>query len=133
LSSICSAPSNSTPVEVPARRGFALRDAIDASQRHNSTRLGNAVEKLNRNEKCDRLIVITDEQAHDRVPAPSGKGYLINVASHKNGVGATASGCTSMVGARQSSNASARWSRPGSTEIVRGGLRLLALREFRQR
>ena len=74
-------------VEVPARRGFALRDAIDASQRHNSTQLGDAVEKLNRNEKCDRLIVITDEQAHDRVPAPSGKGYLINVASYKNGVG----------------------------------------------
>ncbi len=74
-------------VEVPARRGFALRDAIDASQRHNSTQLGNAVEKLNRNEKCDRLIVITDEQAHDKVPAPSGKGYLINVASYKNGVG----------------------------------------------
>ena len=74
-------------VEVPARRGFALRDAIDASQRHNSTQLGDAVEKLNRNEKCDRLVVITDEQAHDRVPAPSGKGYLINVASSKNGVG----------------------------------------------
>jgi 60 kDa SS-A/Ro ribonucleoprotein len=74
-------------VEVPARRGFALRDAIDASQRHNSTQLGNAVEKINRNEKCDRLIVITDEQAHDKVPAPSGKGYLINVASYKNGVG----------------------------------------------
>jgi hypothetical protein len=74
-------------VEVPARRGFALRDAIDVSQRHNSTQLGNAVEKLNRNEKCDRLIVITDEQAHDRVPAPSGKGYLINVASYKHGVG----------------------------------------------
>lgn len=74
-------------VEVPARRGFALRDAIDASQRHNSTQLGNAVEKLNRDAKCDRLIVITDEQVHDRVPAPSGKGYLINVASYKNGVG----------------------------------------------
>jgi len=74
-------------VEVPARRGFALRDAIDVSQRHNSTQLGNAVEKLNRNEKCDRLIVITDEQAHDKVPAPRGKGYLINVASYKNGVG----------------------------------------------
>jgi 60 kDa SS-A/Ro ribonucleoprotein len=74
-------------VEVPARRGFALRDAINASQRHNSTQLGNAVEKLNRNEKCERLIVITDEQAHDKVPAPSGKGYLINVASYKNGVG----------------------------------------------
>jgi hypothetical protein len=74
-------------VEVPARRGFALRDAIDVSQRHNSTQLGNAVEKLNRNEKFDRLMVITDEQAHDKVPAPSGKGYLINVASYKNGVG----------------------------------------------
>jgi 60 kDa SS-A/Ro ribonucleoprotein len=74
-------------VEVPARRGFALRDAIDVSQRHNSTQLGNAVEKLNRNEKFDRLIVITDEQAQDRVPAPNGKGYLINVASYKNGVG----------------------------------------------
>ncbi len=74
-------------VEVPARRGFALRDAINASQRHNGTYLGKAVEKLERNEQYDRLIVITDEQAHDKVPAPSGKGYLINVASYKNGVG----------------------------------------------
>jgi hypothetical protein len=73
-------------VEVPARRGFALCDAIDASQPHSSTRLGSAVEKLN-NERYDRLIVITDEQAHDNVPAPKGKGYVINVASNKNGVG----------------------------------------------
>ncbi len=84
-------------VEVPARRGFALRDAIDSSLRHNSTQLGKAVEILNRTEKYDRLIVITDEQAHDTVPGPvSGKwsdgrprpsGYMINVASYKNGVG----------------------------------------------
>ncbi|HEY7353155.1 MAG TPA: TROVE domain-containing protein [Terriglobales bacterium] len=74
-------------VEVPARRGFALRDAIDVSQRHNATYLGKAVEELNRKEKYDRLIVITDEQAHDRVPAPNGKGYAINVAAYKNGVG----------------------------------------------
>lgn len=80
-------------VEVPARRGFALRDAIDASQRHNGTYLGKAVEELNRraerkpNERYDRLIVITDEQSHDSVPKPSGKGYVINVASYKNGVG----------------------------------------------
>jgi hypothetical protein len=74
-------------VEVPARRGFALRDAIDASQPHNGTLLGNAVESLNKNERYDRLIVITDEQAHDTVPAPKGKGYVINVASYKNGVG----------------------------------------------
>ena len=74
-------------VEVPARRGFALRDAIDTSQKHNGTLLGNAVERLNQDERCDRLIVITDQQAHDAVPAPKGKGYVINVASYKNGVG----------------------------------------------
>ena len=33
------------------------------------------------------LIVITDNQTHDRVPAPKGRGYVINVASYKNGVG----------------------------------------------
>jgi 60 kDa SS-A/Ro ribonucleoprotein len=79
-------------VEVPARRGFALRDVIDASQRHNATRLGQAVDELNKNHASDnhgydRLIVISDEQAHDTVPAPKGKGYVINVASYKNGVG----------------------------------------------
>jgi hypothetical protein len=74
-------------VEVPARHGFALRDAIDASQPHSNTLLGNAVEWLNKSERYDRLIVITDEQAHDSVPAPKGKGYVINVASYKNGVG----------------------------------------------
>ena len=80
-------------VEVPARRGFALRDAIDASQRHNGTYLGKAVEELNRradsnpSERYDRLIVITDEQTHDSVPKPKGTGYVINVASYKNGVG----------------------------------------------
>src|ERR1700751_608153 len=61
-------------VEVPARRGFALRDAIDASQQHRATYLGKAVEKLHQNEKYDPLIVITDEQAHDTVPAPKGSG-----------------------------------------------------------
>jgi TROVE domain len=74
-------------VEVPARRGFALRDAIDVSQPHSSTLLGNAVEQLNKNQRYDRLIVITDEQAHDSVPGPKGEGYVINVASYKNGVG----------------------------------------------
>jgi Mg-chelatase subunit ChlD len=80
-------------VEVPARRGFALRDAIDKSQRHNGTYLGKAVEELhsradrNPNERYDRMVVITDEQAHDTVPNPPGKGYVVNVASYKNGVG----------------------------------------------
>jgi 60 kDa SS-A/Ro ribonucleoprotein len=72
-------------VEVPPRRGFALRDALDASQPHNATYLGRALEKIQ--QKYDRIIVITDEQAHDRVPGPRGRGYVINVASNKNGVG----------------------------------------------
>jgi 60 kDa SS-A/Ro ribonucleoprotein len=74
-------------VEVPGRRGFALRDAIDQSQSHCATYLGKAVEELNAKERYDRLIVITDEQAHDTVPNPKGKGYVINVASYQNGVG----------------------------------------------
>ena len=72
-------------VEVPPRRGFALRDALDSSQPHNGTYLGRALGKID--QKYDRIIVITDEQAHDRVPGPRGRGYLINVASAKNGVG----------------------------------------------
>jgi hypothetical protein len=71
--------------QVPLRRGFALRDAIDASQPHGSTYLGRALEEIR--EPYDRVIVITDEQSHDRVPNPTGKGYMINVASYKNGVG----------------------------------------------
>jgi len=73
--------------EVPGRRGFALRDAIVNSQPHQSTYLGEAVKTLKKNRGCDRIIAITDEQSHDDVPGPGGKGYLINVASNKNGVG----------------------------------------------
>ena len=36
----------------------------------------------------DRLIVVTDEQSHDRVVDPvAPRAYLINVASYRNGVG----------------------------------------------
>jgi hypothetical protein len=71
---------------VPARRGFALRDAIVHSQPHGGTQLGRALNELR--ERGDRLIVITDEQSHDRVPAPKyGRGYVVNVASYRNGVG----------------------------------------------
>jgi hypothetical protein len=72
-------------VRVPNRSGFSLRDAINASQRHNGTYLGKALSAID--EKYDRLIVITDEQAHDAVPNPKARGYVINVASYKNGVG----------------------------------------------
>lgn len=72
--------------EVPARAGMALRDAIVASQPHQGTYLGQAVQAVSQL-GFDRLIVITDEQSADRVPNPTGKGYIINVASARNGVG----------------------------------------------
>ena len=101
---------------IPPRRGFALRDAILNSQEHSGTPLGLAVKCIYadtnmRADACsvltlsgdhtvlpasyqgqalrpDRLIVITDEQSADKVPDPfHGKGYMINVASQKNGVG----------------------------------------------
>lgn len=72
---------------VPPRRGFALRNAIVTSQGHGGTRLGAAVKYINQSMPHDRLIVITDEQSHDIVPDPVRRGYMINVASEKNGVG----------------------------------------------
>jgi 60 kDa SS-A/Ro ribonucleoprotein len=78
--------SNAT-VEVPAYRGLALVEGILRSQSHQGTYLGKAVEVVNRAIPHDRLIVVTDEQSHDRIPPPIGKGYVINVASYGNGVG----------------------------------------------
>ena len=74
---------------IPSRRGFALRDAMEASLPHGGTQLGAALEAIwsELGQKFDRIVVVTDEQSHDRVPAPKGKGYIINVASAKNGVG----------------------------------------------
>lgn len=76
--------SNSV-VKVPPRRGFALRDAIVGSQPHGGTELGKAIAQVDK--KDVRLIVFTDEQSHDVVPAPKGVGYMVNVASYQHGVG----------------------------------------------
>ena len=88
-------------VLVPPRRGMAGVDAVVESQPHNSTRLFDAVAEINRSIPHDRIIVITDEQAHGNVrfghfivgslnslPAPKARNaYMINVASAQNGVG----------------------------------------------
>lgn len=97
-------------VEVPPRRGMAGVAAIVGSMPHGGTNLFQAVWALNDGlgrkaaVAYDRIIIITDEQAHavpsgrftvhptrgpSQMPAPrpGAKGYLINVASAKNGVG----------------------------------------------
>jgi hypothetical protein len=80
-------------VEVPPRRGMAGVDALLHSQRPNGTRLFDAIDVVNRMVAYDRLIVITDEQDTGgtvvRCPDPvKGKrGYMVNVAADRNGVG----------------------------------------------
>ncbi len=61
----------------------ARRDGDQASRTGNLPRP--ALDAIR--EPYDRILVITDEQSHDRIPAPHGKGYVINVASARNGVG----------------------------------------------
>jgi hypothetical protein len=71
---------------IPPRRGFALRDAIGAPR--GGTALGHAVVHANQVKGMKRLIVVTDEQSHDRVGAPAcEQAYMINVGAYKNGVG----------------------------------------------
>ncbi len=73
--------------QIPPRRGFALRDAMNGSQPHQGTYLAGALNALQARVQYDRIIVITDEQTHDGIAPPKGKGYVLNVASNKNGVG----------------------------------------------
>lgn len=76
-------------VEIPNRRGFALRDSILQSQPMKDTFLKMAITKINETIKYDRLIIISDEQSNDGIadPLPGTIGYMINVASATNGIG----------------------------------------------
>lgn len=75
-------------VECPHRLGMAGVEAITRSQAHSGTELAGAVHFVNKL-PYDRLIVITDEQStsYHPVPDPTNRGYMINVASNKNGIG----------------------------------------------
>ena len=70
---------------VPNRRGFALADAIKKGP-GGGTYTEKAVALANQ-KGYDRIIIITDEQSHQTISAPQGKGYVINVASYQNGIG----------------------------------------------
>lgn len=83
-------------VQVPPRRGFALRDAINNSQGHGGTNLYGATDTLRAlTSPEDRIIVITDEQAHPYhrlginrgiIPAWTKRAYVINVGTYQHGV-----------------------------------------------
>lgn len=76
-------------VEVPTRRGFALRDSITISQTHGGTDLGGAIRiASDKMADVDRIIVLTDEQSRTEVPDPIWKrAYIVNVSNAQNGVG----------------------------------------------
>jgi 60 kDa SS-A/Ro ribonucleoprotein len=86
----CLATFSEKCVELPPRRGFALRDAIIGSQAHSGTYLKRALSELREKpewRELDRLIVITDEQSHDGIlTAWTPKAYVVNVAPYKHGV-----------------------------------------------
>ncbi len=74
-------------IDVPARHGMALRDAIVTSQIHSATYMGAAID-VAKNHIHDRFIVITDEQSHDKIPhMPKGKNYILNIGNYQNGIG----------------------------------------------
>lgn len=71
---------------LPSRRGFALRDVLYHAAERSGTYTENA--KLAADQLgYDRLIILTDEQSHQSISNPNGKGYVVNVASYKNGIG----------------------------------------------
>jgi 60 kDa SS-A/Ro ribonucleoprotein len=70
--------------EVAARRGFALRDALGYPSGGTNTE---TAKRWADQQGYDRLVIITDEQSHQALSNPTGRGYVLNVASYKNGIG----------------------------------------------
>ena len=77
-------------VEVPNTVGFALIESIHKSQGHGGTWMWKAIGDLaDKIKGFDRLVVITDEQAHDSdrgIPVEVGRKYILNVAPYQFGV-----------------------------------------------
>lgn len=71
---------------VPPRRGFALRDVLVQAAPHGGTNTENAKRGAD-SLGYDRIIILTDEQSHQAISNPRGIGYVVNVASYKNGIG----------------------------------------------
>ena len=98
-----SIPHEMWVTETPPRRGMAGVDAIiKAQEPRGGTLLFSSVKHINATVEYDRLIVITDEQAFGSTrvrggegdpvtslpdPRQGATGWMINVASEKNGVG----------------------------------------------
>jgi 60 kDa SS-A/Ro ribonucleoprotein len=69
---------------VGSYRGFQLKTALNDSQKHGGTALGNALRSLHTKVSYDRIVVFTDEQAQGAITDPKGRGYIVNVAGYKD-------------------------------------------------
>lgn len=74
--------------EIAPWASMALKSAVLESGHGGGTMLGAAVQHVERSGEFDRIIVVTDEQSHDRVGTPNiPRRYMVNVATYQNGVG----------------------------------------------
>lgn len=82
--------------QIASRANLGLISDVNAvnNYRHDSvdvghgTNIGGAVRHAHLTDSYERIIVITDGQSHDTVSNPVGtRGYVMNVAAYKNGVG----------------------------------------------
>lgn len=69
---------------IPARRGFGLADAVPRA--NGGTETDRAVKWAN-TQHPDRIVIFTDEQSFSPIGQPVKKGYIMNVAAYKNGIG----------------------------------------------
>jgi hypothetical protein len=78
-----------------------LHRAIVDSQPHSGTYLAAALRLLQRANamgEWERTLVITDEQSHDGVGHPLGRGYVMNVASYQKALDPTGKEWTTISG-----------------------------------
>lgn len=70
---------------LPNRRGFALAEAYRSGPGGGTNT--DTAKRLADKEGYDRIIILTDEQSHQRLSDPNGVGYVVNVAPYQNGIG----------------------------------------------
>lgn len=75
----------STAQVLPPRRGFALAEAYRRGPGGGT--YTESAKQLADKYGYDRIIILTDEQSHQALSNPNGRGYVVNVASYKNGIG----------------------------------------------
>lgn len=88
-------------VEVQNLRGISLAESIVNSQHHSGTYLGAALRSIKTHAgQPDRVIVVTDEQAHDSLPTCHARrrGYILNVAPYRPALPSKETGWTRLNG-----------------------------------